>query len=193
MQVDATFEPEPRAVRTARHFIDDHVPGDIGEDAMLIGSELVSHVFAHARTPVTVTVLVEPALVRVEVVDSSAVLPAVTDLVANANQGRGLHLVDALSDAWGVESRHGGKTMWFEIRRRPERSRLTIAHPAAAAEASTRSPAQWTEDVGGDLHGEGFACSEPMLPPATELGDAEILYTDRCRPVVRTPDDRFAR
>ena len=35
-------------------------------------------------------------------------------------------------------------------------------------------------------------CPEPVLPPATEVGDAEILYTETCRPFVRTPDERFA-
>jgi haloalkane dehalogenase len=35
-------------------------------------------------------------------------------------------------------------------------------------------------------------CHEPDLPPATEIGDAEILYTDTCRPFVRTPDEQFA-
>ena len=35
-------------------------------------------------------------------------------------------------------------------------------------------------------------CPEAVLPPATAVGDAEILYTGTCRPFVRTPDERFA-
>lgn len=32
-----------------------------------------------------------------------------------ASSGRGLMLVEALADSWGVEPRGSGKRMWFEL------------------------------------------------------------------------------
>jgi pimeloyl-ACP methyl ester carboxylesterase len=35
-------------------------------------------------------------------------------------------------------------------------------------------------------------CPAADPPPGVEVGGAEVLYTDHCRPFVRTPDDRFS-
>ncbi|MCM2390790.1 ATP-binding protein [Streptomyces albipurpureus] len=50
-----------------------------------------------------------PALarVRIEVHDASDVRPRLTVPTADADGGRGLPLVAALCDAWGVSSRNG--------------------------------------------------------------------------------------
>jgi hypothetical protein len=37
---------------------------------------------------------------------------------SEATSGRGLALVVALADEWGVQSRHDGKCIWTEIRLR---------------------------------------------------------------------------
>ncbi|WP_442802706.1 ATP-binding protein [Streptomyces sp. CB01373] len=64
----------------------------------------------------TLLVLRQTGGVRVEVTDGSPQLPAVPlDLSPEAEGGRGLLLVDAVTDKWGVEPRGGaGKTVWFE-------------------------------------------------------------------------------
>ncbi|WP_306820005.1 hypothetical protein [Streptomyces sp. DSM 40750] len=56
--------------------------------------------------------------VRVEVGDGSEQLPVVReDLASEAVGGRGLVLLDAVADKWGVGPRlAGGKTVWFECR-----------------------------------------------------------------------------
>jgi hypothetical protein len=58
----------------------------------------------------------QPAGVRVEVTDGSDELPlspARSD--TEAESGRGLLLLDAMVDKWGVSPwRGGGKTVWFE-------------------------------------------------------------------------------
>jgi hypothetical protein len=39
-------------------------------------------------------------------------------------------LVEALSDAWGVDPRGSGKRMWFElIHRQPEAGMVSAPHP----------------------------------------------------------------
>ncbi|MFE7230058.1 ATP-binding protein [Streptomyces sp. NPDC002405] len=80
-------------------------------------TELVANVVRHVPDRrCTVLVLRQTEGVRVEVTDGSPQLPALpSDLSPEAEGGRGLLLVDAVTDKWGVEPRGGaGKTVWFE-------------------------------------------------------------------------------
>lgn len=55
--------------------------------------------------------------VRVEVRDPSRALPCLVPLVRDLDEsGRGLFLVDTLSDRWGVDLLPRGKTTWFELK-----------------------------------------------------------------------------
>lgn len=115
MSVEQQFDPSPDNVREARRFVALHVPDERVSDAEIVVSELVTNAIEHAATPVTVRVTHNAAAVRVEVCDSSGILPAVRDLLGDSDRGRGLHLVERLSDAWGVESSDSGKIVWFEV------------------------------------------------------------------------------
>ena len=55
--------------------------------------------------------------VRVEVTDRGDRLPTVLrDVPSSGPGGRGMHLVEKLSDAWGVVPHpDGGKTVWFAV------------------------------------------------------------------------------
>jgi hypothetical protein len=55
-------------------------------------------------------------VVRVEVADRAPELPCIApELSMEAEGGRGLVLLDAVADKWGVGPRSGGgKTVWFE-------------------------------------------------------------------------------
>jgi hypothetical protein len=63
-------------------------------------------------------VLRQTAGVRVEVTDGSPQVPLTPDeLSPEAEGGRGLVLLDAVVDKWGVgPGPGGGKTVWFECR-----------------------------------------------------------------------------
>lgn len=115
VDVEASFAPEPSAARTARSFVGGHVPDDMRSDVELITSELVTNSIEHARTPLTVRVQANKRQVRVEVADSSAVVPALPEFVVDAERGWGLRLVELLSDRWGIEPMGQGKRVWFEI------------------------------------------------------------------------------
>ncbi|WP_333770927.1 ATP-binding protein [Streptomyces sp. IBSBF 2435] len=54
--------------------------------------------------------------VRVEVRDPSRALPCLLPVRDLDTSGRGLFLVDRLSDRWGVDLQPRGKTTWFELR-----------------------------------------------------------------------------
>ncbi len=51
--------------------------------------------------------------IRVEVSDVSTLSPTIRE--PSPGGGRGLRLVEALADRWGVESRPDGKVVWFEV------------------------------------------------------------------------------
>ncbi|HSP38673.1 MAG TPA: ATP-binding protein [Frankiaceae bacterium] len=88
-------------------------------------SELVTNAVLHARTPLEVSVTVTDDVVLICVGDGSQVTPGQpngeTPSDGNEN-GRGIMLVRALADEWGVlpaETRHG-KAVWFLFRRTAE-------------------------------------------------------------------------
>lgn len=56
--------------------------------------------------------------VRIEVVDRAPVTPLRPSQPDHDEEsGRGLHLVDTLASAWGVEPMEHGKSVWFEVPR----------------------------------------------------------------------------
>ncbi|MFE9607558.1 ATP-binding protein [Streptomyces sp. NPDC006012] len=87
-------------------------------DAVELGvTELVTNVVRHVPDRRCVLLVQRRrAVVRVEVTDGSPELPLVSFGPAlDREGGRGLVLVDAVADKWGVEPRPGGgKTVWFE-------------------------------------------------------------------------------
>lgn len=82
----------------------------------LMASELVTNALEHGGDPVRLTVLASVGEVRVEVFDAGRDMP-VHDGFPPPHQehGRGLLIVSALSDRFGVDAEPaGGKTVWFE-------------------------------------------------------------------------------
>ncbi|MFJ5528721.1 ATP-binding protein [Streptomyces sp. NPDC093261] len=92
---------------------------ELADAAELGVSELVANVVRHVPDRrCTVLVLRQTEGVRVEVTDGfSAPVSARTEVPEDSEGGRGLLLLDAVVDKWGVESEpSGGKTVWFECR-----------------------------------------------------------------------------
>jgi anti-sigma regulatory factor (Ser/Thr protein kinase) len=85
------------------------------DTAVLLVSELVTNAVVHARSTVTVRLLVDEGCVTVEVDDASALPPSVRLPRADQPGGRGLHLLESLTDRWGVRPSATGKTVWFEL------------------------------------------------------------------------------
>lgn len=96
--------------------------GEWGLSPLCDAAELgVTELVANVVRPVpdrrcVVLVLRLESGVRVEVADGSPELPyAQPQLPVEAEGGRGLVLLDAIVDRWGVGPRsEGGKTVWFE-------------------------------------------------------------------------------
>ncbi|MEE1800025.1 MULTISPECIES: ATP-binding protein [unclassified Streptomyces] len=108
----------PRSVGRARHVLRARIglDGDPGATAALLLSELVTNALRHGSPPgreIAVTLFRAEGLFRVEVEDAGDLLPRPRVPEAEDECGRGLALVAALADDWGVAPRQGpGKRVW---------------------------------------------------------------------------------
>lgn len=93
------------------------VPGLI-DTAELLVSEVVTNALVHTDRGAELTATLTGASahrLRVEVYDFAAHHPKARVAADHAPNGRGLQIVRALADAWGVRSQPLGKTVWFEL------------------------------------------------------------------------------
>jgi len=87
--------------------------------ALLLTSELVTNAVRHeagqAAQAVMLVISCSRGRLRVDVHDTSRSLPAVADVPADAETGRGLLLVETLSDEWGFYRTPAGKAVYFTL------------------------------------------------------------------------------
>jgi len=90
---------------------------DLVDDARLILDELVANAADHAQgTSIRVTITrTARGRVRLAVIDMDRKRPVLRTVTANDEGGRGLRLVDELSDRWGVDPLPWGKRVWAEL------------------------------------------------------------------------------
>jgi anti-sigma regulatory factor (Ser/Thr protein kinase) len=117
MGSNAQFPPEPSSVPAARWMVGGSLePGDDEDLAMLLTSELSANAVEHARTPFTVAIDHDEGTLTVEVHDHDPTPPVMAPSVPGSPRGRGLRIVDAFSQEWGVTMLHDdGKTVWFRL------------------------------------------------------------------------------
>ncbi|MEU9113833.1 ATP-binding protein [Streptomyces sp. NPDC048483] len=89
----------------------------LAEHAVLLVSELVGNAVRHTGARCfALRMLRRRGWIRIEVRDPSRGLPCLMPVHEMDTSGRGLFLVDKLSDRWGVDLLPRGKTTWFEMR-----------------------------------------------------------------------------
>lgn len=81
----------------------------------LLTSELTTNAVRHARSAFTVVVRYDGERVRIEVDDSSSKAPRPRTPSDQDTGGRGLILVEAMAEAWGMTPTPDGKQVWFEL------------------------------------------------------------------------------
>jgi anti-sigma regulatory factor (Ser/Thr protein kinase) len=113
---------DPASPGRARHFVALHLVEHglryLVEDVRLVVSEFATNAVLHARTPFTVGLGSTDRSVLVAVRDGAVAVPVAVVAELLAVGGRGLHIVDRLSTAWGVVAGDASKSVWasFDLR-----------------------------------------------------------------------------
>ncbi|MFI6559152.1 SpoIIE family protein phosphatase [Streptomyces sp. NPDC050534] len=118
----------PDAVMHARRFtartLRGWQVGEVADAVLLVVSELVTNALVHTQGPVRLDLALRGDQVRVCVTDSSPRAPAKPVIVDwESTGGRGLLLVEAMSEAFGSMPVAGGKQVWSEIAVPPREER----------------------------------------------------------------------
>ncbi|MFE6763201.1 ATP-binding protein [Streptomyces sp. NPDC057689] len=124
-----SFPAVPGAVRTARHAVHDALrdwglDSAVGDEAVLLVSELVTNSMRYTPGPIGVRLLrphpngdhssARPGLL-VEVSDPVPDAPTERAAGPDDESGRGLQLVACAARRWGTRRGKSGKTVWFEL------------------------------------------------------------------------------
>ncbi|WP_461063797.1 ATP-binding protein [Streptomyces pseudoechinosporeus] len=126
-----SFTPTPRGARLARRLVSHRLDAwghpyttPVNETLTLITAELSANAVRHGHVPgrdFHVQLTLAEDTFRIEVTDTRAEkqppsTPPIPD--SSSESGRGLHLVAALADDWGVTPRPAapGKTVWAKLR-----------------------------------------------------------------------------
>jgi anti-sigma regulatory factor (Ser/Thr protein kinase) len=122
-EAEVRLPSRPESAATARRLTQCVVqrqwalPAQTCENAVLLVSELVGNAVRHTGARVFgLRMQRRRGWIRVEVRDPSRGLPCLMPVQEMDTSGRGLFLVDKLSDRWGVDLLPRGKTTWFEMR-----------------------------------------------------------------------------
>ncbi|MBB0243216.1 SpoIIE family protein phosphatase [Streptomyces alkaliphilus] len=152
-------QAEPARIAEARHqlagLLRDWSDPEQVDGAVLMLSEMLTNVLVHTDSDAMVVAELSgpmgERLLRVEVTDTSDELPHRREPGELASSGRGLLLMESLSDAWGVDPRGDGKTTWFEL-----------GEPAPAADAAG-GPDGAVESIG---LAESLGAADSLAPRA---------------------------
>ncbi|MGQ0845860.1 MAG: ATP-binding protein [Sporichthyaceae bacterium] len=125
--ISCTMEPQRRMLRT-----DAQAPGDarrflaevlctehtarVLDEAQLLVSELVGNSVRHGLPPVEVDVRCTGGnTLEVRVRDGLLAQPKLKHVDEDSEGGRGIALVDLLSQDWGIDVEAQGKVVWFRL------------------------------------------------------------------------------
>ena len=125
-----TFPGQPGQVSAARRWLAQMIDGFAAMDEVLLAcSELATNAIMHSDSgqpggQFTVRLAIRQDIVRVEVLDQGGAGPGRHQVPGgegghfedSSQCGRGLTIVAAITDAWGMAGDHGGRTTWCEIR-----------------------------------------------------------------------------
>jgi hypothetical protein len=129
---ETVLAAEPGSAAKARAFVLQHLVEHrllyLVDDVRVVAGELAANAVLHARTAFTVTLEGRVRSVLLTVRDGSATLPAPAIAAPHglATGGRGLFIVNVISESWGVTGWEGDtKSVWasFELRARPSAER----------------------------------------------------------------------
>jgi CheY-like chemotaxis protein len=122
-EAEVALPHDPESVAAARRFVESQLTewklGRLLDDALLVISELVTNAITHADSSCRIRLSVSSTTLRIDVIDGGIGTPEPQPASETEEHGRGLHMVDAVTSAWGLEDVPGqGKLVWAELARR---------------------------------------------------------------------------
>jgi anti-sigma regulatory factor (Ser/Thr protein kinase) len=122
MRSTRSFAAAPTSVGAARRFAADtlaQLPGETLDAVVLMLSELATNCIRFTPDGFSVSIEDDTGKTRVEVTDCGGGEPTVRSPRPTDLSGRGLRIVGAMSDDWGVGPAEScaGKTVWFTLAR----------------------------------------------------------------------------
>jgi anti-sigma regulatory factor (Ser/Thr protein kinase) len=125
------FPCQSESVTAARHFVREVLrgqPKEVAELAELMASELATNSVRHARSQFQISIRLGQDI-RIEVRDNGSGDPQMLSPGPQDPSGRGLLIVESMSEDWGVRRSDAAKTVWFTLPRR-QTSGATRASPS---------------------------------------------------------------
>ncbi|SDH57915.1 ATP-binding protein [Nonomuraea jiangxiensis] len=117
--VECLLPSVPAGVGKARSLVRTELTGWVPEraidDCLLIVSELVTNAVRHGGSAYALRLELREDRLYGEVFDPGDGVPHQRTPDIDAISGRGLQIVAAVADAWGVTSANGGKIVWFTV------------------------------------------------------------------------------
>lgn len=136
------FSAEAEEVAALRRILRLHLElwdlQELTDAAQLCVSELVANVIKHVGpgTPTTLAVSINGTRLRIEVHDPDCrALPVLTEAGDEAEGGRGMALVNAIAERWGVDLTADRKSTWCELSPSPTAGSVHTASPRVARAA----------------------------------------------------------
>jgi anti-sigma regulatory factor (Ser/Thr protein kinase) len=172
MKTTQSFAATQQSVGAARRFVSgvitDLTP-ELQDTVILMVSELATNALVHAASGFQLTIDRTKTRLQVSVADLGAGVPSLQSPPSRQPHGRGLRIVEELSDDWGTsEAPKQGKTVWFRLNLTP------------AAEASRqrdgRQPVE--EDDGRDQSRVGARSDASTGLPRNPPGRTSRAHAD---------------
>jgi anti-sigma regulatory factor (Ser/Thr protein kinase) len=164
MKTSQSFAASQESVGAARRFVSEVITDltpELQDAVILMVSELATNALVHAASGFQLTVDRTKTRLRVSVADLGAGVPSLQSPPSRQPHGRGLRIVEQLSDEWGTsEAPKTGKSVWF---------RLNLA---SAAEASRQQEShQPIEEDGRGERDRTSARSDASTGPTRNQSD----------------------
>jgi hypothetical protein len=136
--ISESLRPNPLTPAVARRLAralcrDGRVCPTVADSVEMATGELVSLSVQQARSPMTLTIVIDRGEIAIEVRDGGQRLPTEG---LGARGGRQVDAIDRLADSWGFDRLGAGRRLWALVTANPRSASRDSAHPLVRPVAS---------------------------------------------------------